>query len=195
MSSLDTLQATDIFTPNEFPAWTYVDREQNFERQVLNGLRTPNIILSVSGPSKSGKSVLLQKVVGKDNLIRIFGPQIKSADDVWDAVLDWMGSPSTTINQISTTTTSASSVGSQGSLGFPSVASIGAKTESNESSATTGLQGFSRTRAGLKQVEREIGGSDFVVFLDDFHYMARALQIEVAKQLKAAAELATHQFV
>ena len=44
-------------------------------------------------------------------------------------------------------------------------------------------------RAGLKQVQYKIAKSDFVVFLDDFHYMPRELQVEVAKQLKAAAEL------
>ena len=42
---------------------------------------------------------------------------------------------------------------------------------------------------GLTQVAREISGSAFVVFVDDFHYMSRELQVEVAKQLKAATEL------
>ena len=35
----------------------------------------------------------------------------------------------------------------------------------------------------------EIGGSDFVVLLDDFHYMDRGIQIEVAKTLKEAVRL------
>ena len=32
----------DVFTPNAFPARTYVKREPDFENQVMNTLRTPN---------------------------------------------------------------------------------------------------------------------------------------------------------
>ncbi len=87
------MQAVDVFTPNTFPAHTYIPRDEDFEGQVGNGLRTTNIVVSISGPSKSGKSVLLQRVVGKDNLIRLFGPQIRSPEDLWDATFDWMGKP------------------------------------------------------------------------------------------------------
>lgn len=185
----EILRSTDVFTPNEFPAWTYVERQDDFERQVMNGLRTPNIIVSVSGPSKSGKSVLLQKVVGKDNLIRIFGPQIKEPGDVWDAVLDWIGTPVSRTVQATDTTTSTRVIGGQSAFGVPGMVSAGGKVDYGDSSASASMAGTSHARAGLKQVEREIGGSDYVVFLDDFHYMARPLQVEVAKQLKAAAEL------
>ncbi len=41
----------------------------------------------------------------------------------------------------------------------------------------------------MAQVAREVGNSAYVLFLDDFHYMPRDLQADVAKQLKAAAEL------
>ena len=113
------LSVTEVFTPNEFPLWTYVEREQNFDRQLMHALRTPNIIISVSGPSKSGKSVLLQKAVGKDSLIRIFGPQIRAADDVWAAVLDWIEAPASTTEQTTKTTTTTTAVGGQASIGLP----------------------------------------------------------------------------
>jgi hypothetical protein len=87
------IQSTAVFTPNQTPTYTYVERQKNFELELKNALRTPNMIISISGPSKSGKSVLLQRVVGPDQLIRIFGAQIKSPDGLWDAVFDWMRSP------------------------------------------------------------------------------------------------------
>lgn len=46
-----------------------------------------------------------------------------------------------------------------------------------------------RERAGLSQVQREIAGSDYVVLVDDFHYMSRDVQAEVAKALKEAVRL------
>jgi hypothetical protein len=40
----------------------------------------------------------------------------------------------------------------------------------------------------LQQVVKEIGGSNFVLFVDDFHYIPKDVQTEIGKQIKAAAE-------
>ena len=42
----------------------------------------PGMVVSLLGPSKSGKTVLVEKVVGRDNLITITGAGIQSPDDV-----------------------------------------------------------------------------------------------------------------
>jgi hypothetical protein len=152
-------------------------------------LKTPNMIISISGPSKSGKSVLLQKVVGKDHLIRIFGPQITHPDGVWSAALDWMGSPDTSTSQNTQTLTDTNTYGWQASLSLPTLGGILGKADSTSGAATTASTASTFGRSGIRQVQREIGSSDYVVFVDDFHYMDRELQVEVAKQLKAAAEL------
>jgi hypothetical protein len=57
-------------------------------------------VVSVSEPSKSGKSILV--VAGKDNLIRVFGAQIRAAEDIWTFALDWMDSPATRTTQSGT---------------------------------------------------------------------------------------------
>jgi len=148
-----------------------VERQQNFDKQVLLGLKTPNMIISISGPSKSGKSVLLQKVVGKDYLIRIFGPQITKPDGVWSAVLDWMGTPTSSMSQDTQTSTGTSTMGGQGSLSLPGVGRLSGKAESTTGASTTGSKASTYGRSGIRQVQHEIGSSDFVVFVDDFHYM------------------------
>jgi hypothetical protein len=40
----------------------------------------------------------------------------------------------------------------------------------------------------LQQVIKEIAGSQFVVFVDDFHYIPKGVQEEIGRQIKAAAE-------
>jgi hypothetical protein len=40
----------------------------------------------------------------------------------------------------------------------------------------------------LQKVVREIGGSTFVVFIDDFHYISRDIQAAIGKQIKEASE-------
>lgn len=183
------LQASQVFTPNDFPAWTYVERQDNFDRNVLYGLKIPNMIISISGPSKSGKSVLLQKVVGKDHLIRIFGPQITESDDVWSAVLDWMGTPTSSTTQDTQTSTESNIIGGQGSLGLPGTVNVSGKLETTAAQAKASTKSRTSGRSGLRQVQHEIGTSEYVVFVDDFHYIPREIQVEVAKQLKAATEM------
>ncbi len=183
------VQASEVFTPNDYPLWTYVERRQDFEKQVFLGLKTPNIIISISGPSKSGKSVLLQKVVGKDLLIRIFGPQITEPEGLWSAVLDWIGTPVSSTAQDTQASTGTSMVGGQGSFRLVGVGGVSGKAEATTGTTTTGSKAFTYGRSGMRQVQHEIGSSDYAVFVDDFHYMPRELQVEVAKQLKAATEM------
>src|SRR5262245_35438890 len=88
------MRATDVFTPGAFPEHTYVERDDaHFERQLAEALATKGQLVSLAGPSKSGKTVLVEKVVGVDNLIAVSGASVPSADALWDRVLDWMGDP------------------------------------------------------------------------------------------------------
>ena len=63
------------------------------------------MIVSVSGPSKSGKTTLIRKMVSQDNLIHGVRCEIKAPDDLWTNVVAWMGGP------VETTITSASKTG------------------------------------------------------------------------------------
>jgi hypothetical protein len=183
------VSATEVFTPNSFPTLNYVTREKNFDRQVKNSLLTPGIVVSVSGPSKSGKSVLVQMVAGKDNLIRVFGAQIKAAEDLWTLALDWMDSPAARTTQSGTSDTQTTVAGGSASAGVPGIFNAGGTGSYSQASGSSAAETLSRGRGGMAQVTREIGNSDYVLFVDDFHYMSRDLQGEVAKQLKAAAEV------
>jgi hypothetical protein len=51
---------------------------------------TSRQVTSVSGPSKSGKRVLVARVVGRGNLITVTGAGINDPEDLWSRMLDWM---------------------------------------------------------------------------------------------------------
>src|SRR5262245_44878109 len=88
------LGAHDVFTPSSFPEHTYVvRRDDDLEEKLRFALKTRGQIVSLSGPSKSGKTVLVERVVGKDNLIPVVGAGIREPDQVWTRVLDWMEAP------------------------------------------------------------------------------------------------------
>ena len=90
-----SLKASDVFTPGSFPTHTYVKRtEERLEQSLRDALDTPGQIISISGPSKSGKTVLVEHVVGRDDLIVVTGAGIEDPEALWKGVLDWMDVPS-----------------------------------------------------------------------------------------------------
>lgn len=185
-----TLKATDVFVPGSYPEHTYVERAaQGFEANLHDALSTPGQVVSLSGPSKSGKTVLVERVVGRDLLVPISGASIRRPEEVWQRALDWMDIPSSTSGTQSVGGSVGVEVSGKGSIALPLVAKGEAGvTGSGEITGETTTE-VTRERRGLPQVVAEIGGSDFVILLDDFHYMDRDVQMEVAKSLKEAVRL------
>lgn len=178
----------DVFTPTGVPTHTYVDRSAHgLETQLRNAIRTPGMIAALSGPSKSGKTVLIRKVIDQESLITVSGAAIKEAADLWDRVLNWMEAPS------STTLTATNTFSGELALNAKASAGVFVARAAVEAEGTAGYE-YERARervierSGIDQVVREIGSSDFVVFIDDYHYMSKDVQISVGRQIKEAAE-------
>lgn len=183
------LRANEVFTPGSFPTHTYVQRQEDLlEQRLRDGLETKGQIISVSGPSKSGKTVLVERVVGREALITLTGAGIRDPEDIWARVLDWMATPdemSATDADSEAVTVEAKAKATVGFMGTG--AELGASVGDQKTTQKT-ISVVTRRR-GLSQVVREIADSDFVVLLDDFHYMPRDVQVESVKQLKEAARL------
>jgi hypothetical protein len=183
------VNATEVFTPTDVPTITYVERaSRNYEDELRKAFKIPKMIVSISGPSKSGKTVLVSKVVAPDDLIHIYGASIKSADDLWRHVITWMGGP------IQRSTTTGSNIGGQisasagGSAGIPLVAKGKVDIGGNVSAGSSRSSTETYAPVGVDQIVTEIGDSDYVVFIDDFHYIDKPVRDEIGKQIKAAAE-------
>lgn len=57
------LLSIEVFTPNDFPVHTYVQRSDEWlEERLQDALQTPKVVISLSGPSKSGKTVLMRSL-------------------------------------------------------------------------------------------------------------------------------------
>lgn len=177
-----------MFTPTGVPTYTYVDRsEHNLEAQLRNAIQTPGMIAALSGPSKSGKTVLIRKVIHHDNLITVSGAAITEPSHLWDRVLNWMEAPSSTTQSTGHTISGEVTGKAQASAG---VLLAKVQLEGEGKAGYEHERGREKTfeRTGIDQVVREIGGSDFVVFVDDYHYMPGDVQISVGRQIKEAAE-------
>ena len=146
------------------------------------------MIVSISGPSKSGKTVLVTKVVAPENLIHIYGASIKTPEDLWSNVLTWMGGP------IERTETAGSKIAGEltasagGKGGIPFLAEAKGSLAGGVSADSTTSTTKKFSTIGLDAIVREIGDSDYVIFVDDLHYIERTVREEIGRQIKAAAE-------
>lgn len=182
------MRVFDVFTPTGVPTYTYVDRsEHNLEAQLRNAIHTPGMIAALSGPSKSGKTVLIRKVIDQDNLITVSGAAITEPGHLWERVLNWMEAPSSTTRSSGHTVSSELTGKAQASAGvFVAKLQVEGEGKAGYEYERTKERTFERT--GIDQVVKEIGGSDFVVFVDDYHYMPDDVQVSVGRQIKEAAE-------
>lgn len=186
---MQELNASAVFTPNDFPTHTYVKRAGvDVEQALAVALRIPKAVISISGPSKSGKTVVVEQVIGAENIILVSGAEIKQPDDIWNKVLDWMGAPSETTNEEGKASGYETGGEVEGTGKVPFLAELTGKASYRRTSEKDSGKSETWNRGGIEQVRKEIADSAFVVFLDDFHYMDRALQSEVARYVKTGAE-------
>jgi hypothetical protein len=185
--SMTRLSAAEVFTPTSFPTYTYVPRNDlHHERLLVQWAQSSSQIASVSGPSKAGKTVLVQRVVGEGNLITVSGASVREPDQLWERVLDWYGEPHS-----KTATQADSSGGAETNerRAMIGIALAGAQGRAKSMSTTSSSETMQATvhRRGLPQVVDELAKTRFTILLDDFHYIPAAIQGDVAQQLKDAA--------
>jgi hypothetical protein len=162
-------RTTAVFTPSDTPSYTYVQRPtHNLEERLRQAFEVPKMIISISGPSKSGKTVLVNKVVEKDNLIHLSGATIRSADELWSQALQWMDVPTTRVETRGSSTEVGAEVQGEGKIGIALVAEGKAAAKGSIERSATNEISKTFSSGGLQQVVQEIGGSSFVLFVDDF---------------------------
>jgi len=181
------LSSSDVFTPTDYPKRTYVERDQlHLERLLGEWARSSTQIASISGPSKSGKSVLVQRVIGEGNLVTVSGASVRVPDQLWERVLDWLGEPHTTMTSAvdSSTETDTREHGAQ--IGLSGTGATHRSSHVAAEGKTDTIQATANRR-GLPQVVAEIARTPMTLLVDDFHYIPAAIQTDVAQQLKDAA--------
>jgi hypothetical protein len=104
--SSEPISRNTVFVAGGQPSVTYVDRAKiGVEAQLKRALAAPNHIVSLSGPTKCGKTVLCRHVLGKKPYIWIDGGQVTTAKDVWDKVCHELNFPIETTRDTKTATT------------------------------------------------------------------------------------------
>ena len=157
-----------VFKPGTYPGLTYVTRQPRtmgytYEERLRQSLSIEGYLTYIIGPSKIGKTVLCENVIGADNMICMSGNDFVKERDFW------------------------SGIGKKAGISMEAEISErrGIFSE-NENKATTITKNYTGNKDKILRYFKETGK---VLVLDDFHYAPEEIQYDIACQLKEVIRL------
>ena len=157
------LRAEDVFRPGAFPEYTYISRKSDvsdlsYELRLSQAIRVSGFLTSLVGPSKMGKTILCEKVIGFDKIIEISGADFDEDTDFWRLV--------------------ATKAGLSYEGQFSSGKTIPETNDTYEKKET-----FALTKDKIIDYYKQ---ENLVLVIDDFHYAPDLTRVVIARQLKDA---------
>lgn len=178
------LKYYEIFVPGGFPKYTYNPRETlELEEKVKSVTENLCKLVVVTGHTKSGKTVLVQKVLPREDTAWIDGGGITNEEDFWSTLLDKLElyQEIAEANGDSTTGSIGTEVSAEGSIVF---AKGGAKLLSTLEGVKSDSQTRTRTISSRSAALAGLRSSKTPLILDDFHYLPKELQGNIVRALK-----------
>ena len=184
MTPADIVRVTEVFVPGGQPTITYVPRSNlGLEQHVRDYLEERHRILSISGPTKSGKTVLLKSILAGLPHIWLSGGEITTADRFWERLADELDA--VTVVQ-SSNETSASETSARSATGGVAPAGIGIQGGFNSESGTARSDGtlVTRARSVTGAARKVLLDRQLPLVIDDFHYIDPVVQLQIVRSLK-----------
>lgn len=177
---------SEIFVPGGVPEYTYVTRgEKQLEEQLSASVEAAHKLITVTGMTKSGKTVLVNKIFPKDQTIWIEGGTVSSENEFWmSLLLELDGFTEKTIQY-----EKQSEKGIEGKLGvdggIPFVAAGKGEIGSTYKSTSGELVEYNLALTPKIAAIAIIKKKKVPLIIDDFHYLNRTLQGKTVRALKA----------
>lgn len=154
---------SEVFKPGTYPEMTYVSRESKgtkytYEERLQQSLAIDGYLTYIVGPSKIGKTVLCEKVIGAANMVCMSGNDFSKEKDFWSGIRKKVG-------------ISMEAAVSEESAAF---------SETEQKSITVTKNYFVTKDRVIDYFKK----NDKVLVLDDFHYAPPEIQYDIACQLK-----------
>lgn len=164
------LKSYEVFKPGLFPEYTYVSRMSpeimfSYEFRLEQALKTPGYLTSIIGPSKTGKTVLCEKVIGLDNIVSITGSDFKKSTDFWSIVAIKIG------------------LAIEGEYSKVNTSKENINDDNIQIKSSTSREKYISNKDLVIDYFKR---NNLVLVLDDFHYASEELQFDIAYQLKDA---------
>lgn len=174
----------DVFVPGGYPAFTYNPRSTlALEGSVESVTKNLCKLVVVTGHTKSGKTVLVQKILPRQEAVWIDGGGVGDENDLWSVILDSLGLFQGTEVRESRGSSSELSTelkGEGGVIVAKVSGGVSGKASSDSSSGTNQSRMVSTRSAALSGLRR-LG---IPLVIDDFHYLPKELQGNIIRALK-----------
>ena len=183
---IEEYKVQDIFRPKSMPLYTYIDRSeknQTYESKLQNALENTGTLISITGASKIGKTVLCNKVVDPEKIINISGAQIKNEESFWKQIYEKLDIPieyQSTQSKITTKTVTGKGTGK---ISIPFITGIDIESGADFSDTNGNDMSYKKIRNN-STIMKTIIQNDMVVVIDDFHYIEPEIQTYIARTLK-----------
>lgn len=165
----------EVFVAGGQPTITYVERrDEHVERSFARAIATQFQVVSLAGPTKTGKTVLCKKVLGERQYVWLDGGQIKDGKGFWDAVCAELSLP----RERELTRANETELGFEGAIPFITTAK-GSKL------LATSLTERTVVATAANAVGHMLRHNIFLV-IDDFHYIEPAVRSELMRNIKGA---------
>jgi hypothetical protein len=175
-----TWKTGEVFVAGQSPTITYNPRDDlHLEAEVLEYREQFGKALSVSGPSKSGKTVLIERIFPKGEAVWVEGGDLSSADHFWQRLADGLG----LFDEIRERNERGTQRGRGGGaeLGPPGLrGSWRGSSSSSEAEATE----RARTRTLPDLVRHALEREPLAIVIDDFQYVPQNVRRAIARAIK-----------
>lgn len=173
----------EVFRPKSMPDFTYVERKSRksgttYERSLKRALQAEGTLISITGASKSGKTVLCHKVIPPDLLVDLSGSQIQKQEDFWQQISEKLDLPEETQTTTVEQRTDGMKAGIKGNAAL--VLANGEYSRTNAS----GVNRAVKTGRNNSVIMKGIIEQKKVLVIDDFHYIEKEVQLYIARTLK-----------
>ena len=154
---------TEVFKPGAYPKRTYVSRNSKktrytYEERLMQSISIEGYLTYIVGPSKIGKTVLCENVIGRENMVSMSGNDFSKEYDFW------------------------SGIGKK--IGISMTAKISEETAAVSDSAQRSTIVTKDYFAAKDRVIQYFLSYGKILVLDDFHYAPPEIQYDIACQLK-----------
>ena len=175
----------NVFVPGGYPTYTYNPREELKLQALLNSARH-NLakLMIVTGQTKAGKTVLVDKVYPHTNNIWVDGGTITTEDMFWETIVEQLNGY-TENNLGYNENTQLTMAIRNGVAGGIKLISGSSESSSSETASTQKTEIRARKISNKVKAIEILKAEKTALIVDDFHYIAQPIQKNIVRALKA----------
>lgn len=172
----------EIFVPGGMPVETYVPRDNlRLEEKLISAMKNSHKFISITGTTKSGKTVLVSRICPQDKTVWFDGGAFDNEMEFWGFICEQLNIFTSVVKENGSETSIEAESEASGGIGpFASLRALFRSTFKRSESLSLSRSSSPKSKAiiGLRS-------SDTPLIIDDFHYIKREAQKSILRALKA----------